>query len=100
MDKCSPALARNVDLLANQVDRKNARERQALKADCTLQPLVADLVAARAAAAMTHRDPGKDEAIAHPVRLGARNRRSPLGRSATFDDQTPSRSDLKVAVRP
>jgi predicted transcriptional regulator len=56
MDKCSPALARNLDRLAAQVDRKNQRGRRLLKADRTLQALVADLVAARAAAAMTQED--------------------------------------------
>ena len=49
----SPVLASNLDLLAAQDGRKNARRRRALKADRTLQVLVADLVAARAAAGMT-----------------------------------------------
>jgi ribosome-binding protein aMBF1 (putative translation factor) len=53
MYKRSPVLARNLDLLATQGDRKNMRMRRALKADRTLQVLVADLVAARAAAGMT-----------------------------------------------
>jgi len=48
----SPVLARNRDLLTTRDDRKNTRGR-ALKADRTLQILVADLVAARAAAGMT-----------------------------------------------
>ncbi len=56
MDQCSPALARNLDRRAAQVDRKNQRGRRLLRADRTLQALVADLVAARAAAAMTQED--------------------------------------------
>ena len=56
MDKCSPALARNLGRLAAQVDRKNQRGRRLLEADRTLQALVAELVAARAAAAMTQED--------------------------------------------
>lgn len=56
MDKCSPALARNLDRLAAHLDRKNQRGRRLLKADRTLQALVADLVAARASAAMTQED--------------------------------------------
>jgi predicted transcriptional regulator len=55
MDKCSPALARNLDRLAAQVDRKNQCGRRLLN-ERTLQALVADLVAARAAAAMTQED--------------------------------------------
>jgi ribosome-binding protein aMBF1 (putative translation factor) len=52
----SPVLASNLDLLATQSDRKNTRGRRALKADRTLQVLVADLVAARAAAGMTQEE--------------------------------------------
>ena len=49
----SPVLAGNLDLLAKQGARKNARGRRPLKADRTLQVLVADLVTARAAAGIT-----------------------------------------------
>ena len=52
----SPVLARNLDLLTTQDDRKNTRGRRPLKADRTLQVLVADLVAARAAAGMTQEE--------------------------------------------
>ena len=52
----SPVLARNLDFLATQDDRKNTRRRRSLKADRTLQVLVADLVAARAAAGMTQEE--------------------------------------------
>jgi len=52
----SPVLARNLDLLTTQNDRKNTRGRRPLKADRTLQVLVADLVAARAAAGMTQEE--------------------------------------------
>jgi ribosome-binding protein aMBF1 (putative translation factor) len=53
MYKRSPVLARNLDVLAAQDGRKRARWRRLLKADRTLQVLVADLAAARAAAGMT-----------------------------------------------
>ena len=53
MHERSPVLARNLDLLATQVERKKTRGRRRLKADRTLQVLVADLVAARTAAGMT-----------------------------------------------
>jgi ribosome-binding protein aMBF1 (putative translation factor) len=53
MYRRSPVLARKLDLLATQDDRKNTRMRRSLKADRTLQVLVADLVAARTAAGMT-----------------------------------------------
>ena len=43
----APVLARNLDFLTTQDDRKNTRRRRPLKADRTLQVLVADLVAAR-----------------------------------------------------
>ena len=52
----SPVLARNLDFLTTQDDRKNTRRRRPLKADRTLQVLVADLVAARAAAGMTQEE--------------------------------------------
>jgi len=52
----SPVLARNLDFLTTQDDRKNTRGRRPLKADRTLQVLVADLVAARAAAGMTQEE--------------------------------------------
>ena len=52
----SPVLARNLDLLTTQNDRKNTRGRRPLKADRTLQVLVADLVAARTAAGMTQEE--------------------------------------------
>ena len=52
----SPVLARNLDLLTTQDDRKNTRGRRPLKADRILQVLVADLVAARAAAGMTQEE--------------------------------------------
>ena len=52
----SPVLARNLDLLTTQNDRKNTRGRRPLKADRTLQVLVADFVAARAAAGMTQEE--------------------------------------------
>ena len=52
----SPVLARNLDLLTTQNDPKNTRGRRPLKADRTLQVLVADLVAARAAAGMTQEE--------------------------------------------
>ena len=56
MHERSPFLARNLDLLTTQRDRKNTRARRLLKADRTLQVLVADLVAARAAAGMTQEE--------------------------------------------
>ena len=56
MYKRSPVLARNLDLLAAQDGRKRARWRRLLKADRTLQVLVADLAAARAAAGMTQEE--------------------------------------------
>ena len=56
MYKRSPALARNLDLLTTQGDRKNTRGRRLLKADRTLQVLVADLTAAREAAGMTQEE--------------------------------------------
>ena len=46
----SPVLAGNLDLLRMPGARKNARGRQPLKADRSLQILVADLVTPRAAA--------------------------------------------------
>jgi DNA-binding XRE family transcriptional regulator len=49
----SPVLAGNLDLLARQGACRNARGRRPLTADRSLQVLVADLVAARAAAGMT-----------------------------------------------
>ena len=52
----SPVLAGNLDLLVTQDGRKNTRGRRALKADRTLQVLVTDLVAARAAAGMTQEE--------------------------------------------
>ena len=52
----SPVLARNLDLLTTQNDPKNTRGRRPLKADRTLQVLVADLVAARTAAGMTQEE--------------------------------------------
>ena len=52
----SPVLAGNLDLLVTQDGRKNTRGRRALKADRTLQALVTDLVAARAAAGMTQEE--------------------------------------------
>jgi len=52
----APVLARNLDFLTTQDDRKNTRRRRPLKADRTLQVLVADLVAARAAAGMTQEE--------------------------------------------
>ncbi len=52
----SPVLAGNLDLLAMPGARKNTRGRRPLKADRTLQVLVADLVAARAAAGMTQEE--------------------------------------------
>ena len=56
MYKRSPVLARNLDLLTTQGNRKSTRGRRLLKADRTLQVLVADLVAARAAAGMTQEE--------------------------------------------
>ena len=56
MHERSSVLGSNLDLLATQDDRKNTRRRRALKADRTLQVLVADLVAARAAAGMTQEE--------------------------------------------
>ena len=56
MYKRSPVLARNLDLLTTQGNRKSPRGRRLLKADRTLQVLVADLVAARAAAGMTQEE--------------------------------------------
>jgi len=56
MHERSPYLARNIDLLTTQGDRKNTRARRLLKADRTLQVLVSDLVAARAAAGMTQEE--------------------------------------------
>jgi ribosome-binding protein aMBF1 (putative translation factor) len=56
MSPRSPVLARNLDLLTTQDDRRNTRGRRPLKADRTLQVLVADLVAARAAAGMTQEE--------------------------------------------
>ena len=56
MYKRAPVLARNLDLLTTQDDRKGTRGRRPLKADRTLQVLVADLVAARAAAGMTQEE--------------------------------------------
>ena len=53
MHQRSPVLARNLDLL--QDDRKSTRGRRPLTADRTLQVLVADLVAARAAASNPER---------------------------------------------
>ena len=53
MSPRSPVLARNLDLLTTQDDRRNTRRRRSLEADRILQVLVADLVAARAAAGMT-----------------------------------------------
>jgi ribosome-binding protein aMBF1 (putative translation factor) len=52
----APVLARNLDFLTTQDDRKNTHRRRPLKADRTLQVLVADLVAARAAAGMTQEE--------------------------------------------
>ena len=56
MRERSPFLARNLDLLTTHGDRKNTRARRLLKADRTLQVLVSDLVAARAAAGMTQEE--------------------------------------------
>ena len=56
MHERPPFLARNLDLLTTQRDRKNTRARRLLKADRTLQVLVSDLVAARAAAGMTQEE--------------------------------------------
>ena len=56
MYKHSPVLARNLDVLAAQDGRKRAGWRRRLKADRTLQVLVADLAAARAAACMTQEE--------------------------------------------
>lgn len=55
MSERSPVLARKLDLLTTRDDRKNTRGR-ALKADRTLQILVADLVAARTAAGMAQEE--------------------------------------------
>ena len=49
-------MARKLDLLTTQNDPKNTRGRRPLKADRTLQVLVADLVAARTAAGMTQEE--------------------------------------------
>ena len=56
MHQRSPVLARTLDLLTTPDGRKNTRGRRPLKADRTLQVLVADLVAARAAAGMTQEE--------------------------------------------
>jgi hypothetical protein len=56
LDKCSPVLARNLERLAAQVDRKNQRGRRLLKAERTVQVLVADLFAACVAAATTQEE--------------------------------------------
>jgi DNA-binding transcriptional regulator YiaG len=52
----SPVLTGNLDLLAKQGARKSTRGRRPLKADRSLPVLVADLVAARAAAGMTQEE--------------------------------------------
>ena len=55
MDPQGRALARNIEQLVSRGGRE-ARRGRALAADRTLQVLVADLVAARAAAGMTQQD--------------------------------------------
>ena len=52
----SPVLARNLDLLTTRDHRKNTRGPRPLRANRILQVLVADLVAARAAAGMTQEE--------------------------------------------
>jgi ribosome-binding protein aMBF1 (putative translation factor) len=54
--KRAPVLAGYLDLLAKQGARKSTRGRRPLKADRSLQVLVADLVAARASAGMTQEE--------------------------------------------
>ena len=55
MDARDRVLARNIEQLASRGGRE-ARRGRALAADRTLQVLIADLVAARAAAGMTQQD--------------------------------------------
>jgi ribosome-binding protein aMBF1 (putative translation factor) len=56
MSKRSSVLAENLDVLAAQDGRKSTRWGRLLKADRTLQVLVADLAAARADAGMTQEE--------------------------------------------
>jgi ribosome-binding protein aMBF1 (putative translation factor) len=55
MNEQDRALARNIEHFISKGGRE-ARRGRALAADCTLQVLVTDLVAARAAAGMTQQD--------------------------------------------